>query len=403
MPPEFPPTPDYWRLQSYGYPNPFAGKNAREAWQIFLTFIDQPDGAYSDLKTYWDSNEAPKKLNHAGVESWKAAFEEFGLLYVLSGSSQITITPAGRQFHAAAVSENVEEFLWIGINLLLRYPLQGPPRGKPRNKARGSSDLLLYRFLYSAIRDLGDYFWWTELTRVFCRVFSTSEAKNAIEVVRYLRDHPNEIESFPALPAASSDNFYNLMNMVTVHAGMNHMLLLQDNTTEHYPVPEKKRKHSVNRTYLNLINAALGDLPHNGECANTAPYIDRLPVAPAFGDEESYFAYLGANVPSYSSLADISLPQTLSLSGDTVFVLQEGKHFTVVETVKNWRTIKGQIHAMCRIARNHRMILSTDLAWSYIVIDKAATDTGEILITLRRAGPIVKIEPIQAMLGGTDV
>jgi Asp/Glu/hydantoin racemase len=84
-------------------------------------------------------------------------------------------------------------------------------------------------------------------------------------------------------------------------------------------------------------------------------------------------------------------------------VLQEGKHFTVVETVKNWRTIKGQIHAMCRIARNHRMILSTDLAWSYIVIDKAATDTGEILITLRRAGPIVKIEPIQAMLGGTDV
>ena len=42
------------------------------------------------------------------------------------------------------------------------------------------SDLLLYRFLYSAMRDLGDYFWWTELQRIFCRVFSTSEAKPAV-------------------------------------------------------------------------------------------------------------------------------------------------------------------------------------------------------------------------------
>ena len=188
MPPQPPSTLDYWRLQSYGYPNPFSNsKNAKDAWQVFLMFINQSDGSYSSLRAHWVSTKGKKA---SGVESWKAAFEEFGLLYVLSGSSQITITPAGRQFYAAAVSENEEEFLWIGLNLLLRYPLQGPPRGKPRNEARGSSDLLLYRFVYSATRDLGDYLWWTELTRVLCRVFSTSEAKDAVDAVRYLREHP---------------------------------------------------------------------------------------------------------------------------------------------------------------------------------------------------------------------
>lgn len=404
MPPQPPETFDYWRVNSYGYPNPFAaGAASQGAWQVFLTFVDRADGSYADLKTFWQSTKAPKKLDHAAVESWKAAFEEFGLLYVISRSNKISITPAGRQILAAAAEENLEDFLWIGINLLLRYPLQGPPRGRPKSEAHGKSDLLLYRFLYSATRDLGDYFWWTELQRIFCRVFSTSEASDATNAVRYIRANPSEVELFPIPAPASKGGFYNSLNQVVVHAGMNHLLLIQDDTTEHYPASENKRRHSLNRDYLNLIATALGDLPQSGDCATSASYIDRLPAAPAFDDEEAYFAYLGAPVVTLASLSSVSSPQTVSLSGDTVFLLESSKHFTLAQTTKNQIVIKGQIHTLCRIARNHRIILSTDLAWTYIVIDKAAVGTGEILITLRRARPIVNAEPIQALLGGTDV
>jgi hypothetical protein len=404
MPPEPPLTFDYWRVNSYGYPNPFAaGAASQGAWQVFLTFVDRADGSYADLKTFWQSNKAPKKLDHAAVESWKAAFEEFGLLYVISRSNKITITPAGRQIIAAAADDNLEEFLWVGINLLLRYPLQGPPRGRPKSAAHGTSDLLLYRFLYSASRDLGDYFWWTELQRIFCRVFSTSEAKSATDAVRYLRANPNEVESFPIPAPASKGGFYNSLNQVVVHAGMNHLLLLQDDTTEHYPASENKRRHTVNRDYLNLIATALGDVPQSGGCATSASYVDRLPAAPILSDEESYFAYLGAPVVTLASLSSISALQTVSLSGDTVFILESDKHFIHVESSKTQNVIKGQIHTLCRIARNHRIILSTDLAWTYLVIDKVAAGTGEILLTLRRARPIVNSEPIQALLGGTDV
>src|SRR5579885_3166965 len=177
-------TQDYWRVNSYGYPNPFVQeRKAKEAWVTLKSFYERDYGAYTSLKEFWESHR-PRKLDSHAVESWKATFEEFGLLYVISRSNKITITPAGKQFYEAAVQEHEEDFVWIGLNLLLRYPLQGPPRGRHKSPAHGTSDLLPYRFLYSAMRDLGDYFWWTELERVFCRVFATSEAKPAVEAVR---------------------------------------------------------------------------------------------------------------------------------------------------------------------------------------------------------------------------
>src|SRR5258707_795654 len=145
-------TQDFWRVNSYGYPNPFnLDAKSQEAWATFRSFHEHDNAAYSSLKQFWNSNSAPRRINSHTVESWKAAFEEFGLLYVISRSNIVTITPAGKQFLEAAVQQSESDFVWIGLNLLCRYPVQGPPRGRDKSAAHGKADVLLYRFLYSAM------------------------------------------------------------------------------------------------------------------------------------------------------------------------------------------------------------------------------------------------------------
>ncbi|HMN15372.1 MAG TPA: hypothetical protein PKD55_23895, partial [Bellilinea sp.] len=149
---------DYWRVNSYGYPCYFSeSEKSLEAWTTLLSFFDFAQ--YDALKQYWASPSAPRRLSSHAVESWKATFEEFGLLYVESGSNRITITPAGLQLREAAERNDQTEFAWIGLNLLLRYPLRGPRR--PKSEAHKDSDLLLYRFWYAALLDLDGYIWWT--------------------------------------------------------------------------------------------------------------------------------------------------------------------------------------------------------------------------------------------------
>src|ERR1044071_3433886 len=134
-------TSDFWRVNSYGYPNPFSSsQKAVQAWETFLSFFDF--ASYGKLKEFWESGAAGRLLDSHAVESWKATFEEFGLLYVLSRSDEIQITPAGLQFREAAEARNQDEFGWIGLSLLLRYPLHGPPRAR-RGRQR-DANLLLY-------------------------------------------------------------------------------------------------------------------------------------------------------------------------------------------------------------------------------------------------------------------
>jgi hypothetical protein len=396
-------TQDFWRVNSYGYPNPFnSDPNSQSAWGMFRSFCDHDNASYTSLKAFWDSSAAPRKISSNSVESRKAAFEEFGLLYVISNSNTVRITPAGKQFFETAEERNEQDFVWIGLNLLFRYPLQGPPRSRSRNAAHRNADVLPYRFLYSAMRDLGDYFWWTELERIFCRVFSTSEAKAAVDAVREIRADPSKIAKYP-LPVANREGaFYNSINQVAVHGGMNHLVLSQDNESEHYAANENRRRHLINRQYLSLVSVALGDSAVPSECGGSAMYVDRLPAAPAFTDEQSYFDYLGAPVPNVSSLSATAEPQTVTLAGDNVFVLKSGQHFEEISTGVLERQVVGKTHTLCRVARSHRVILSTDLMWTYLVIGKDLTGPDTVRLSLRRARPITNSEPIEALLGGED-
>jgi hypothetical protein len=396
-------TLDFWRVNSYGYPNPFSRETkSQEAWLTFKTFCDHDNRPYSSLKTFWESSSAPRRIDSHAVESWKATFEEFGLLYVISRSNKVRITPAGKQFREAADQLNEQDFVWIGLNLLFRYPLQGPPRSRNKSPAHGESDVLPYRFLYSAMRDLGDYFWWTELERILCRVFSTSEAKPAVAAVREIRENLFRLASFSLPVDKRKGAFYNSLNQVVNHAGMNHLVLIQDNESEQYGPSESRRRHFINRQYLSLVSVALGDSAMPSECTGSAMYVDRLPTAPSFTDEQKYFDYLGAPVPNVGMTATTAEPQTVTLAGDTVFVLKSGEHFEQTSASVLERRVQGKTYALCRVARNHRVILSTDLMWTYLVTGKDLVGPDTVQLSLRRARPITNIEPIEALFGGEN-
>ncbi len=396
-------TQDFWRVNSYGYPNPFnPDTKSQEAWATFCSFYENNNGSYSSLKAYWESHKAPRRLDSHALESWKATFEEFGLLYVISRSNTITVTQAGNQFYAAAQQHNEQDFVWIGLNLLFRYPVSGPPRGRSKSAAHGEADILPYRFLHSAMRDLGDYFWWTELERIFCRVFSTSEARPAIEAIRHLRANPSALEQFPLPVDKRKGAFYNSLNQVANHAGMNHLVLMQDDESEHYGPNESRRRHLINRDFLSLVSVALGDSKTPTDCGGSAMYVDRLPTAPGFDDEQAYFDYLGAAVPNLTAAGASTGPQAITLSGDTVFILKSGEHFESVSVAERERIVQGNTLTLCRIARNHRVILSTDLNWTYLVTGKDLTGPNTVKLSLRRARPITNMEPIQTLFGGGD-
>ncbi len=384
---------DFWRVNSYGYPCFFSdGEKAQEAWTTLLSFFDFTD--YEALKTHWSSRGAPRQLSSHAVESWKATFEEFGILYVESRSNRITITPAGTQLREAAERDDRDEFAWIGLNLLLRYPLRGPRR--PKSEAHRESDLLLYRFWYAALLDLDGYVWWTELERILCRVFITNEAADAIEDVRMLRSHPELIAQVNLPVAQRQGAFYNSLNQVAVHAGMNHLLLGGEDLECPYGITEPKRRQFIRRDWLGMIGKALSNSGQPDQCATGGLAIARLPAAPSFRDENEYFEYLGAQVTPMAAHVIPSL-SSVEMQGERVFFLSEGDVYHVLGD----RVISGAIAALCQLAHGQRIILSHDEQWTYKVEAKELVDAHTVRIRLRRARPISNIQVIRT-LRGTD-
>lgn len=386
---------DYWRVNSYGYPCFFSdSEKSQEAWTTLLTFFDFTD--YEALKAYWSSSSAPRHLSSHAVESWKATFEEFGILYVESRSNKITVTPAGIQLREAAERDDREEFAWIGLNLLLRYPLRGPRR--PKSEAHRHSDLLLYRFWYAALLDLDGYIWWTELERILCRVFLTNEAAEAIEDIRTLRNHPDLITQVSMPVNQRQGGFYNSLNQVAVHAGMNHLLLGIDDLECPYGITEPKRRHFIRKDWGGMIRKALSDNGGSDQCSTGGLAIARLPTAPSLGSEGEYFAYLGASVTPMSTRISPSLASVV-MQGEQVFFLAVDADYQPLDE----HSIVGFTASLCQLARGQRVILSHDERWTYIVEAKGLVDANTVKVVLRRARPISNIEMIHALRGSINV
>jgi hypothetical protein len=375
---------DFWRVNSYGYPNPFVqGAHARGAWETLLSFFRFQ--SYEDLKRYWASSAAPRPLSRSGVESWKATFEEFGLLYVLTGDDEIRITNGGRQLMRAAEANDSHEFARIGLGLLLRYPLRGS-RGT-RTGSHATSDLLVYWAFYATLRELGNHLWWPEFERVLATSFSTGDATTAVDRIRRMREDPNRVSEYPPPVPDDRGGFYNSLNQVVVHAGMNWMLLDSSTDEAYYPGRARDRRIFIRPDWIPLIDVSLGGT--QAACIEETAFPARMPAAPLFGSEAEYFEYAGAEVPIPP---DTDLQEIVFHGGLTVLLRTD--QYDVVDPAH----IDGASN-LCRVSRDQRVILAHDLQWSYIVEDKARVGVAGIRLRVRRGRPITDHAPLLPYLG----
>ncbi len=390
-----------WAVNSYGYPNPFqTSARAKGSWEMFESFVQRP--GYASVKAHWANHPSRPVQPHA-VESWKATFEEFGLLFVLRGADNVVVTPGGQQLLAAAEAGNKREFAWVGLNLILRYPLRGEAGRHSRGDNFDQSDLLLYWFLHAALLEL-DGFWQQELFRVLAHVFHRSEAQAAIDLARGLRGGRAEIAHHPDPSNGHTGGVYNALTQVLVHGSLNHMLFTSSREDSRYFPEAKENWWSHSDEFRELIKLALGGQiePLPARCAMQASLMRRMPAAPNFADEVAYFDYVGGSVTALDvteARAQAATAPAVDYAGEMVFLLTEGQHFTRTDA----NTISGPVHALCVVAEGQRVLVSDDLDHTYIAEHKQLVG-NEVVIRLRRARPITDSYYVARLFrGGADV
>lgn len=139
-----------WFTSFIGYPGFLKERGASyELGQAFITLAR----ASIEGQTYKEAKELFPNLDHAQVETKKAAFQEFGLLYVVPRSDIVTLTPLGKQVYQLIESgklTNRRRILYALAHALARYQFNNPlPVGGNRYRERASSsDVLPYLVCY---------------------------------------------------------------------------------------------------------------------------------------------------------------------------------------------------------------------------------------------------------------
>jgi hypothetical protein len=362
---------------------------------MFESFVHRP--SYAAVKAFWDTHPNRRVQSHA-VESWKATFEEFGLLYVPKASGNVIITPGGHQLVAAATAAADREFAWIGLNLLLRYPLRGTEGRSSRGDDFDRSDLLLYWFLYAALIEL-EGFWKQELFRVLASVFRRSDAPAAIQLVRRLRAGEADIVNYPDPSAGQTGAVYNALNQVLVHGSLNHMIFSSAKDDSPYLEDTRENWWFLRDQYRDVVQLALGDSGAGAPsgCAGLAPLIDRMPAAPNYGDEQDYFDHVGAPVPDLAEAEAqaAEVVPTVEYGGESVVLLTAGIHFSR----RDDQHVVGSARTLCRLGQEHRVLVSDNLDLTFMVEHKELAG-NDVVVRLRRARPILDRDYVESLYAG---
>lgn len=375
---------DTWRPNSYGYPNPFQDdpryrEKAAHAWDMFTSFAERT--SYREVKEFWDENSQRRVRPHA-VESWKATFEELGLLYVLQRDDNIVVTPGGQQQLNAVAGGNLEQFCWVGVNLLLRYPLSHVPERRSRGPKFAASDLLPYWYLFACLLDYGGL-WQSEYYHL-ATAFTVAEARQRAALIPAVRSDPERCHELFNFNEALTDDVYNALNQGMVHASLNHVVFSSQRAQS--PYGRYENRWYVKDAHLDLLQAALGGtagtLPTG--CADVSNFVDRMPVAAPPIEEQAYFEYLGAAVQSRGeSPKPGNLLRSITIGDEYVPLLKAGEDFVRTET----NIISGKIASLCILAPGMRVICSDDLTKSYMVTNKQLSG-ADVSVWLRPARKI---------------
>lgn len=195
-----------WFTSFIGYPNFFepTGRGAELA-HVFISLGEAAEAG----KSYADSKRLFPGLDHAQVETKKAAFQEFGLLYVVPRSNTLTLTPLGRQIldlcaNKEQIEKNRRTILLSLARGLARYQFNNPlPVGGNRKEFRArarSSDVLPYLASYYLLNRLGGVLTESEFRGKLFGLQQMSKLRSVEDAIRKRRDTGKRFEDIAGLP-----------------------------------------------------------------------------------------------------------------------------------------------------------------------------------------------------------
>lgn len=194
-----------WFTSFIGYPNFFAGSGrGHDLAQFYRRFVRAARAG----TTYSDSKGLFPGLDPAQVETKKAAYQEFGLLYVVPRSDTVSLTPVGEHVFDLAgtrqtAKRNRRELLLSLATAMARYQFRNPlPVGGSKNKERAhSSDVLPYLAAWYLILRLGGVLRASEFRGA---IFGLRRMKDVRAVEALIRKHRKSHARLPDLPGLPS-------------------------------------------------------------------------------------------------------------------------------------------------------------------------------------------------------
>jgi HNH endonuclease len=194
-----------WYTSFIGYPDFLA---ARGRGYDLAQFYRKMVRASRDGVSYSDSKKLFPNLDHAQVETKKAAFQEFGLLYVVPASNTISLTPAGEKVFELGSSRdearrNKHDILQTLATALSRYQFRNPqPVGGTRGRVRArSTDVLPYLATWYLLLRLGGVLYSSEFRGTLFGLKRMRYLRSTEELIRLSRKNKQVLEDLPHLPA----------------------------------------------------------------------------------------------------------------------------------------------------------------------------------------------------------
>ena len=231
-----------WFTSFIGYPNFFkhSGRGAELA-TFYSTLVDRTQAG----ETYSKAKKAFPDLDHAQVETKKAAFQEYGLLYVKPRSDVVTVTPLGLQvvkYMKQGVKTLPEQrrLLFCLARALARYQFNNPlPVGGNRGRERAEqTDVLPYLACFYLLANLDGILAISELRGHIFGIQKMSQLRRAVSRIRVRRLSATPFPDLPSLPKnpRTADN---LKIYMVSHISMDGELLKHNTRANIYPNPEE--------------------------------------------------------------------------------------------------------------------------------------------------------------------
>jgi len=298
-----------WKTNFIGYPNFFSGNKPSHKLGMFFRLIARAakrGDSYAGIKS---QAKAKFKISPHQTETKKAAFQEFGLAYVIPRSNTISITPAGSQlFDIAETAANADtkkrKVLLLLARALARYQFKNPFPAGARQIWADSTDVLPYLATFYLFLKLDGLITQSEL---FGAIFGLQKMKDLPFLVSKISDHRRNgrvLRKLAGLPA-DSKTLENLKIYFMAHAGLDGQILSSE-LVNLYGFEEQC--YELSETGLELLETVLNtEWPAWKKSS-------RIPVAKKFIDIKEYFDEgIGAPLPELVFNKDSKLAERTAI------------------------------------------------------------------------------------------